>query len=96
MLGGGGVRPDELPPSRGWPCLVESIIVFLKPSEAQTNIKWTLCKCDMGFMCGYLQCFIFDHFFPFIYLPLFFLPSAIVVNNNILNYALGDLNDHYG
>ena len=38
MLGGGGVRPNELPPSRGWPCQLENIKVFSKPSEAQTNI----------------------------------------------------------
>ena len=36
------MRPNELPPSRGWPYKVENIIVFLKPSEAQTNIKWAL------------------------------------------------------
>ena len=35
MLGGGGFGPNELPPSRGWPYLVENIKLFSKQSEAQ-------------------------------------------------------------
>ena len=31
-----GEGPNELPPSRGWPFLVENIKLFSKPSEAQT------------------------------------------------------------
>ena len=33
---GGREGPNELPPSHGWPCLVENIKPFSKPSEAQT------------------------------------------------------------
>ena len=36
MLWGGGGSANELPPSRGWPYLVENIKLFSKPSEAQT------------------------------------------------------------
>jgi hypothetical protein len=31
--GGGGEGPNELPPSRGWPCLVENKL-FSKPRGA--------------------------------------------------------------
>ena len=31
-----GEEPNELPPSSGWPYLVENIKLFSKPSEAQT------------------------------------------------------------
>ena len=37
--GGGGKRPNELPPSRGWSCLVENIKLLLKPSKAQTKLN---------------------------------------------------------
>jgi hypothetical protein len=33
----GGEGPYELPPSRGWPCLVENIL-FLKPREVHLGL----------------------------------------------------------